>query len=698
MRETRARYNQAMLERVPYQMVFYDKYMYSRLSHITYIKRAGNGKDKETYNDVIIMADTETSKKQGTEENIVVAFTISIRAYNRNLVTLYGNKPSQFIDCLQRILKAMKGQKTIIYWHNLSYDWVFVRRFMIKAFGEPIKLLATKPHYPIYIEWDNVIFKDSLILAQRKLEIWANDLSVEHRKAVGKWDYDLFRNQDHVFSPDELKYIECDTLAGVECIQATMDTLHKHIYSMPYTATGIPREEVREIGKKYNAHTYFKKIALSFELQQIAEKVYHGGFTHCNRHYVGKIIRELVKCYDFASSYPYQLCTMKAPCEKFYKVDDCGMADIIVSADEYAYMFKLILLKPKLKSDKIPMPILQSSKAKSINAVIDNGRILCAGYVEIYLNEIDLQLIAESYDYDLAICTDVWCARKDYLPRWFTDYVFKKFAEKTEIKPYKATQPVEYSLRKSKANCLYGMCVQHPVREDIIEIYETGKYEVDKKGKSAEEKYADYLKNTKNVLPYTWGIWCTSGAMYNLFQLGKCFTDDGMWLYSDTDSIYGYGWDDTKLQAFNDAIKQKLIDRGYGAVVVNGKEYWLGIAEHDGTADEYIEFRMMGAKRYCGRCVEDGKLHLTVAGVPKKGVECLNDDINNFNAGFIFSGKVTGKKTHKHIFVDDIYIDEFGNECGDSIDLTDCDYLLDSIDKPNWESIFYEEIEVQTYD
>ena len=106
----------------------------------------------------------------------------------------------------------------------------------------------------------------------------------------------------------------------------------------------------------------------------------------------------------------------------------------------------------------------------------------------------------------------------------------------------------------------------------------------------------------------------------------------------------------------------------------------------------------MGAKRYCGRCKADGKLHLTVAGVPKKeGVKCLNDDIRNFKKGFIFDGEITGKKTHTYRIVDDIYIDDKGNETGDSIDLSPCDYELDSIEYHSLEE-YYNKIKEVTID
>ena len=63
--------------------------------------------------------------------------------------------------------------------------------------------------------------RDSLMLAQKKLEKWAQDLQVEHQKATGKWNYNKFRNQDCSFNKNELEYIEHDTLAAVECLEKT---------------------------------------------------------------------------------------------------------------------------------------------------------------------------------------------------------------------------------------------------------------------------------------------------------------------------------------------------------------------------------------------------------------------------------------------------------------------------------------------
>ena len=277
MRVTELRQEKAAYYKNRYQLVRWDKFKYRKLKNIMYVRRAGHA-DNDTYNDCIIMADTETSKgdQKGVAENHVCAFTVSIRAYHENIVTLYGTKPSDLVRCIKKLQLYMSGDKTIIYFHNLAYDWVFLRKFIMAEYGTPVKMLATKSHYPICIEFSHgLILKDSLILSQRSLSRWADDLEVEHRKAVGKWDYLKIRNQAGAdFSADELEYIEHDTLAGVECIDKLMTQLHKRIYSMPYTATGIPREEARKRGKDNRAREYFQRVApKNYKTQQKLEAV-----------------------------------------------------------------------------------------------------------------------------------------------------------------------------------------------------------------------------------------------------------------------------------------------------------------------------------------------------------------------------------------------------------------------------------------
>ena len=251
----------------------------------------------------------------------------------------------------------------------------------------------------------------------------------------------------------------------------------------------------------------------------------------------------------------------------------------------------------------------------------------------------------------------------------------------------KGIDRVQYGVSKGKLNSLYGMTVQRPVPVTNEENYITGEYEIKQINK--EDEYNKYCRSYKHVLNYQIGCWVTSYAFVNLYALSSCA---GTWLYSDTDSCYGMDWDLDRLQKYNDIAKKKLQANGYGPVILDDKEYWLGVAEHDGR---YSEFRCLHSKCYAVRDMESGKLKITVAGVPKNGVEVLKDDINNFRPGCVFPGTVTGKKTYTYFFKDKIEIDKNGNEVGDSIDLSPCDYLLDA--EFSFENLT-EEIEVPFYE
>ena len=669
------------LAKIPYELIHWDKFDYSCLQYINKVTRAGSKKHgKQVYNDCFIMADTETSKKKKNTRgaNHVCAWSIAIRAYHRNVVCLYGSRPDEFCTCVDNILKYMPAEHTIIYFHNLSYDYVFLRKFLFNSFGVPVNQLNTKPYYPISIRFKNKLeLRDSLILAQCKLEKWAKDLNVEHQKAVGSWDYDKIRNQRGRFSKEELLYIQNDVLAGVECLDALCINLNKHVYSMPFTATGVPRDETRTIGRKNKARQTFTKCVSSWTVQMLLELLFHGGYTHANRNIAGWV-QDFAECRDFTSSYPTSMLLNKFPMDKFRKADfPMEPEDILRTCEDYAYMFVLSVTEVELKDPFYPMPMLQVSKLLHADGKIeDNGRILKAHFASIVFNEYDLKLFLSMYKYRELKITDVYYAGKDYLPHWFTDYIYQLFKDKSALK---GVDPVLYAISKAKLNSCYGLTVQKPVRIDIKEDYETGTY-YETQGDQLEAKYNKYVENFNNILPYQWGVWVTSESMYRLYELAQCIDYDngGIWLYSDTDSVYASKWDEKKLEEYNRNIRQQLIDRGYPPFEINGKEFCLGIASYDGSYEQYV---CLGAKRYCGRSTEDHKLHITVSGVPKAGSASLKDDIRNFRPGMVFDGITSGKKQHTYYMLEpgqDPYIDEKGNLTGDSIDLEPCDYTLDS--------------------
>ena len=726
-----------------YQILRWDEFDYSILSNVIYKKKTGKGRTG-TYNDIIMMADTETSKPHDYEEldefgnpepheNHVCCWSISIRFFHMNIVTLYGARPSEFCAMLRNVRNMLQGDDMYVYFHNMSYDHMFLRQFLYKEFGAPTKSLITKPHYPVTLRFNNgIVLRDSLILAGCKLEKWANDLDVEHKKAVGSWDYSKVRDQDWLstITTEELKYIECDTLAGVECIDALLGTLGKTIYSAPCTSTGIIREEVRNRAKKNHGHDWFLRLAPSYELYCKMVRLYHGGYTHANRYMIDVLLggpdeSDWIRGFDFASSYPFCLLSQKYPCTAFTKHSkNEDPAFILEHAERYAFIFTISFVNIRLKDDLEPMPALQTSKCShTINLFTDNGRVTSAGYCQLEMCEQDLITIDQLYDWDVAECSDIWAAGKDYLPRWFTDYVFELFEAKCRLKSADPFDAVAYALSKGRVNGVYGLTVTSNTRKQLLEVIEEGMYQINEEGdedyfesgqyridftKKDADEYKKFVNRKTSVLPYCIGVYCTAYAQKHLFELGACvkryYRADGSgklaavphWYYSDTDSAYSDDWDYAAIMRYNQKCKAALQANGYGAVTIGNKEYWLGIAEHKKEDDSYCEFKVLGSKRYAGRHAYGNDLMITVAGVPKEsGALTLNDDLNNFTKDHIFKGEDTGKLAHYYIF-SDIHIDEYGNEVGDSIDLKPCDYHLDMVDK--WEYIETDEVYMPVFD
>lgn len=701
-----------------YALVYWDDFDYSLFKHII-VKNRSN-KSKTTYNNVIIMLDTETSKKPemgDRKDNHIVAWSCAFRAYGRNLVTLWGQDPFDCVKMLQRVRDNLEGELIYIFVHNLGYDWVFLRKFLFQQFGFPKDQLNTKPLNPLTINFENgIMFKDSLALAQRKLEKWAKDLQVETKKAVGFWDYNKLRNQNDTLSEKELIYMEDDVLAGVECIDVTMAQLKKTLSSLPLTATGIVRGEARNEGRKHKAHDKFFAAIQPKELYiyKMLELCFHGGYTHANRYAVDFVFPYAI-CYDFSSSYPFVLLTEKYPVEQFFKYEKPVTPRFILkNADNYAFIFRITIKDIKLRDWHHPMPTLALAKCQSsLNVINDNGRIIKADYIETYMNEIDFKLLMRYYDFkpeDIEI-TDVHCALKDYLPKWFCDYVWERYRLKTCLKGVDA---VLYAIEKAKLNSCFGMAAQKSLKIMIDELYEdteidgelhkSGEY-IPQQDYDEEKEYDKFLKNHNSFLPYTIGVWCTSTAQYNLFELGKCVPNDhkATWLYSDTDSVYATKFDEDMIKAYNEKCIEKLKARGYEGVLYKDKLYFPGVAEFDGR---YTQFKTLHSKCYCKRpFAAEGKgftmagdLQITVAGVPKKGAKSLHNNIDNFVVGCVFPGTESGKLQHAHCYVDDIYVDENGNVTGDSIDLSPCDYIIKDSHIPDLEDLMYEDVEVITYD
>lgn len=544
-------------------------------------------------------------------------------------VVYYGRELRDFINVLDDL---PKDANIIIWVHNLSYEFMFLSNILTW-----FKVFARSPHKPMKAsskEYPNIEFRCSYFLTRLSLDAWGKQLGV--KKAVGDLDYDILRTPLTPLTEKELHYCEQDCLvveAGIRDYCKTYISQHK----IPLTQTGTVRKVVKEMLTADSNYVKFIKKLVPHDAKEYKrlQQVFAGGYTHANQLYAGKLIDEHIEHYDFASSYPTVMVAEKYPMSPWYYNGDNTMPDI-KEFEDTAFIF---LLKFSQLNSISFNTYIQASKVKGKGFEFDNGRILHADELEMYVTEQDYLTIMNNYEWESMEVIRIWRSRKDYLPREFTNYILELYANKTELKDVSGKEDL-YLQSKQYINSMYGMCVTAIVQASVE--LEGDEWYIQPLTEEVVNHKLQQLshynpREKRYFLSYSWGCWVTAYARRNLW---KCIEScDREVLYCDTDSIFVRGKHD--FTWYNDEITQKLkvacevnnLDfnktRPY---TPKGKQKPLGVFDKE---DDCIQFKTLGAKRYVERRV-DGSLHLTVSGINKNAVELLNDDINDFKDGFNF--------------------------------------------------------------
>jgi hypothetical protein len=222
-----------------------------------------------------------------------------------------------------------------------------------------------------------------------------------------------------------------------------------------------------------------------------------------------------------------------------------------------------------------------------------------------------------------------------------------KYKNKTEYKGV-AGKEVFYSKEKAKFNALYGMTVTNTIRDEVY--FREGNWsEEDLTNSQIFDKLLD--EEEKGFLSFAWGVWVTAYARRNLLE--RVVDLDEYVVYCDTDSIkLVQGYDKNVFEAYNESVLNKIrtvaklrqfpLER-YCPKDKKGREHYLGVFECETSGDRiytYDKFITQGAKKYCVEI--DGKIEITVSGVPKCGAACLNK-VEDFKDNLVFSHEKTNK-------------------------------------------------------
>ena len=568
-------------------------------------------------------------------------------------VVVYGRTWEDWLELMRELsewLKLNEERRMVIYVHNLSYEFQFIRDFLKDDLGG-FEVFATASRTPIYVmSGAGFEFRCSYKLTNMNLQkATENELGVVHVKAAGDLDYRKIRTSKTPLNKTEFGYCISDVISLYELIERRLINEGDDITSIPLTSTGYIRRECRNVTRKdrHYRDRVFLKQRMDADVYTLLKEAGRGGNTHANRFMSNRVWYD-IDSYDVTSSYPYQQLTQVMPCSKFsYYGDVESEEELDGLLKENACLFRIILTNVRIKKN-VPIPYIPTAKLwRHGNGRFDNGRVLSIEWLCMTVTDIDWKIIKAQYDYDSLSISDFYIAKYGYMPESLRKQILYYFAQKTELKAKiaaetdpdrKANWIYLYNKMKNRLNSVFGMTFTDPVRASIT-IDDSGAWDITTP--DIQDSLDKFYKSRNSFLVYAHGVWTTARAREHLQKLVDIVGADKA-IYIDTDSCKGIMDDIVKkrIEAENDNIRKLCEERG-AYVDYEGRRYYLGVYDHETAGEPYKDFKTLGAKKYC--YTDSSGFHITVSGVQKKIGAREMKSIDNFKPGFIF--KEAGGKT-----------------------------------------------------
>ena len=535
---------------------------------------------------------------------------------------IYGNNLDDFFKLL-----ADKKHNYLLYFHNLKFDGEFIFNYLLhngyecikdknerkaKTFTTLISNMGQFYSIEIYFDVSNngkkvnkVTIYDSLKLLNFSVDKIAKDFKLPINKL--ELDYNTNREVGHQLTDHEIAYLRNDVEIMARALQIMFNR-------------GLTKMTIGS-----NALSFYKSTITSFnnyfpvsplEIDSQIRESYKGGFTYLNPKYREKTTGAGIVL-DVNSMYPSIMRYQKLPFgdpvyfEGEYKEDKL-----------YNLYVQTLVCDFKIKPGKIPSIQIKNSKYSFIpTEYIESSNELL---VTLTLTNIDLELFFEQYD--------VYNVK--YLGGWKFKSVcglFSKYIDywsEEKIKAKKDNNGANYLICKLMLNNIYGKFGTNPKVKSKYPYLDPETDIVRYKSYPEETKDSVYVAIASFVTSYGRRYIIENSQRIRDYSIEKYGED--YYIYSDTDSIHTRITDEEYLKSFLDIDDYKL-----GALKIESKF----------TKGSYIR-----QKCYI-ELMDNGKLNVTIAGLPKK----LSDKINfkNFKKNFSTAGKLVFKHTKGGIVLTD---------------------------------------------
>ena len=433
------------------------------------------------------------------------------KVYLAGLTDLLGNfQHFKSIDEFYNFLKDNCREHTIVYFHNLKFDFSFLEYFFtvekipyIKKCNEMGRIISAEISFNIIIKKAkrlikkdiSIQFRDSLLLLNGSLDELAKSFGLPYK--ISK-DQEFYDREIYKTTDEEITYLMRDVEILKDLIKLLFEK-YQIAKDPPLTAPSLARSILFENCIERERHN--KLFNCPFSLDQKLRPYYYGGFCYVNPKYQGKII-ENVSGIDVNSFYPsimaYETLIYGIPKEiEGYQVDDI-----------FTY-FYIVKINCELKPNKHPYILKKGFMDKNNYITVSDGDI------EIGLWDFEIEMVKSRYEcYTFEILKSYRFSRM--CKNIFTNFLKQLYQAK------QTAQGAEKQFNKLLINSLYGKYGQNQVSRTHIftNFFEPETY---------QETY-----QTTSYLPLA--MFITAKARFILNTHIDKFGDN--FIYCDTDSIY----------------------------------------------------------------------------------------------------------------------------------------------------------------
>lgn len=362
-------------------------------------------KKNKRYCNAVCAFDIETTTLDDVNQAIMYIWQFQLD----ETVTIIGRTWDDYFTFLRNVREAIRPKVLVIYVHNLSFEFQFLKGLYD---FQPEEVFAVEPRKVLKCTmYDTFEYRCSYLHSNMSLSAYTKKMGVPDAKLSG-FDYSLKRYPWTELTADELAYCVNDVRGLVQALKREMAMDHDTLYTIPLTSTGYVRRDGKHAMEDFN-HAQLLEMLPDAEVYTLLREGFRGGNVHANRWMAGDIIPG-VYGQDLCSAYPAAMILYKYPMKPFYHEGAVTLERLmdLLQHKKKALLFRICFYDIKLISRYTGAPYLARDKCRNIQGGrYDNGRILSADYLETTVTDLDFRIIMQQYDWSAANPFDLYYSR-----------------------------------------------------------------------------------------------------------------------------------------------------------------------------------------------------------------------------------------------------------------------------------------------